>query len=135
MTSLLLAALIAAQCVTGTLSQYSPAATDRVIANRSIPGRTAYTLPANWREYDVLLAVESCDRLGETGVVYWQGHSGTYIVMDCSGHASTSAWMRRNNIIAEVDANTAQRWHSVGRGMMGAWMCITRTNTRTPVKK
>lgn len=123
MTALLLAALIAAQCVTGNLSQYSPAATSRVIANRSVAGRTAYTLPANWREYDVKVAVNECSRLGETGVVYWQGHSGTYIVMDCSGHAGTSAWMRRNNIIGEVDARTAQRWHAVGRGMKRALMC------------
>lgn len=120
-------ALIASQdCEVGVLSQYSIAATERVIANRSVPHRTAYTLPDNWREYDILVAVDSCKRLGETGVVMWREHRGTYIVFDCSGHASTSAWMRRNNIIGEVDAATAKRWNSIGRGMKNAIMCEVR---------
>lgn len=123
MNSILLAALIVVSCTTGNLSQYSPAATERVIANRSIAGRTAYTLPDNWREYDVLVAVNECSRLGETGVIMWREHRETYIAFDCSGHASTSRWMRRNNIIGEVDGNTARRWNSIGRGMMGAVMC------------
>lgn len=117
-------ALLASQdCEVGWLSQYSIAATERVIANRSVPHRTAWTLPEDWRNYDVLVAVESCKRLGETGTITWREHSGTYLVIDCSGHASTSAWMRRNNIIGEVDGWTAQRWNMVGLGMRNAVMC------------
>lgn len=124
MISTLLSLLLSAQCVTGWLSQYHIAPTLEVIRNRSVHGRTAYTLPANWRNYDVLVAVEDCKRLGETGVVTWREHSGTFLVIDCSGHKSTSEWMRRNNIIAEVDGFTAKRWNTVGRGMKNAVMCF-----------
>lgn len=125
MLQLLIAlALLASQdCQQGWLSQYSRAATDRVIANRSVHGRTAFDLPDNWIEYDGLIAVESCSDLGKMYRVYWREHSGTFLAWDCSGHASTSAWMLRNNIIGEVDGWTARRWRSVGRGMKGAVVC------------
>lgn len=76
MLSLLIAlALLASHgCETGVLSQFSEAATERVIANRSVPHRTAWTLPDNWREYDVIVAVEDCKRLGETGTIAWREH-------------------------------------------------------------
>ncbi len=110
-------------CVTGVMSQYSRGATEAVLHNRSIPGRTAYTLPSNWREYDGFVAVQDCKRLGDTVMIYWRGHSGKFLIYDCSGHASTSAWMTRNNILGEVDYWTARDWHSIGRGMRGAVMC------------
>lgn len=125
MTRLLLALLIAATCQSGTLSSYAPAPTRAVIANRSVPGRTAWTLPNNWREYDVLVAVSDCSRLGETGTIAWREHGGTYLVFDCAGDAATRAWMRRNNVIGEVGYDTAKAWRSIGRGMMGATMCRT----------
>lgn len=123
MINLILAAIIAASCTQGTLSQYSAAATERVIANRSVPGRTAYTLPSNWREYDVLLAVQDCDDLGNEYDVYWNDHHGRALAFDCSGDAPTSAWMRRNRIIGEVSYNIARDWGMVGRGMRGAVVC------------
>lgn len=118
-----LALYASADCHQGTMSQYSAAATQRVIAARSVLGRTAYTLPLNWREYDILLAVENCGKLGSKYNVYWNGHHGRALAFDCSGHASTSAWMQRNRILGEVDYATARRWHSIGRGMIGAIVC------------
>lgn len=125
MLSLLIAlALLASQdCQVGIMSQYSEAATARVIANRSVLHRTAWTLPDNWQQYDGLIAVESCKDLGKVYRVTWKEYSGLFLAFDCSGHASTSAWMRRNNIIAEVDGYTARRWNSIGRGMKNAIMC------------
>lgn len=38
------------------------------------------------------------------------------LISDCSGHSATSAWMRRNGIVAEIDGATAKRWGVVGRG-------------------
>ena len=40
-----------------------------------------------------------------------------FLVVDCSGHTETSEWMFSNNIVAEVDYNTALRWNTVGRGI------------------
>ena len=123
MTTLITLLLSLSLCTTGTLSQYSERPTLEVIANRSVVGRAAYTLPDNWREYDGLIAVKDCADLGNVYHIYWQGHYARVLAFDCSGHASTKAWMTRNGVLGELDFYTARRWNMLGKGMRGALMC------------
>lgn len=105
--------------LTGIASQYGPHRMDSVIALRQIQGRTAYTITQDLSRYDGFMAMESCSELGNEYHVKpvtadsWE----LFLVVDCSGHTETSAWMRRNNIVIEVDHETAVRWETVGRGI------------------
>jgi len=102
--------------MTGTASQYAPGAMESVIRVRQA-GLTRYSLPQEIPAYvDGFIAVEECDRIGETVVVVYKGFVETMMVADCSGHAETSSWMERNNILMEVGYETALRWGIVGRG-------------------
>lgn len=124
--SLLLALLLLlppAPCQTGTLSQYALRPTLEVIRNRSVPGRTAYTLPADWRKYDGLLAVKDCADLGKVYRVTWRGHTGRFLAFDCSGSQATAHWMVRHGIVGEVDYWTALDWGMIGKGLRGAMVC------------
>jgi hypothetical protein len=114
-----------AECERGVLSQYAAAPTRAVISNRSVPGRTAYTLPANHADYDGYIAVLDCARIGEVVDVRWNGNTARLLVFDCAGDAATRDWMRSGNVIGEVSFDVAQRWGAVGRGMHGAWVCET----------
>lgn len=102
----------------GIASQYAPGVMERTIAVRQ-QGHTAYTVPSDLSRYDGFIAMESCSQLGNeyylrpVGTEKWE----LFLVVDCSGHNSTSNWMKRNNIIVEVDYNTAKRWGTVGRGI------------------
>lgn len=97
-------------------SQYDPEIMSRVIAVRQ-SGVTAMDLPETLPPTDGFIAVEDCSRIGE---IVWMRHEGggweSFLVTDCSGHVETTAWMRRNNICAEVDYETAVRWNTVGYG-------------------
>lgn len=110
----------------GTASQYGQGRMESVIAVRRA-GRTAYTvpsvLPAN---LDGFVAVEDCSRLGN--IVYYQVVDPKsdcfpgcpvekFLIVDCSGHQSTSTWMQRNAILCEIDYNTAVRWATLGYGI------------------
>lgn len=53
----------------GVMSYANPGVLERVAANRAA-GITAYDIPANWQDYDVLLATESCQYVGATGRLY-----------------------------------------------------------------
>ena len=103
----------------GIASQYAPGVMDKTIAIRQIPGKTAYTVPQNLSKYNGFIAMESCVELGNEYYVKpvesttWE----LFLVVDCSGHSTTSDWMKRNNIIMEVDYNTAVRWDTVGKGI------------------
>lgn len=66
--------IIAAICITGTLSQYAQGPTDAVLRNRTTPGRTAYTLPAE-RDVDGYIAGPRCDEIGQVWTVHYQGHT------------------------------------------------------------
>lgn len=69
--------------------------------------------------YDVYIAVPQCDRIGETGLIYFYDHAllRTYQVFDCASRNITVVpgyyWMTRNNIIGEVDYYT---WQEIGLG-------------------
>ena len=112
-----------ADCERVTLSQFAERPTRAVIANRSVPGRTAHTLPANHADYDGYIAVLDCDRIGDVVTVRWNGHTARAVVFDCAGDSATRAWMRRGNVIGEVDYDTAKRWVMIGRGMRNATVC------------
>ena len=99
-------------------SQYARSVFDRVVAVRQA-GRTAKDLPTPLPDVDGFIAVADCDQIGDiwalrpVGQVWWE----TFLVADCSGHATTTGWMTKNRIIAEVDYETALRWNTVGKGI------------------
>jgi len=96
-------------------SQYGPGVMERVIANR-VSGRTAHDLPQYPPAADGWIAVQNCNRIGEmwelrpVGQQEWE----SFLVVDCSGHVSTTEWLTENNIAVEVDYQTAVRWNAVG---------------------
>ena len=105
--------------LTGIASQYAPNKMEQVIAVRQIPGKTAYTITQDLTAYDGFIAMQDCNELGNEyylrpiNTTNWE----LFLVTDCSGHTETSNWMRRNNIIVEVDYETAKRWETIGNGI------------------
>ena len=103
----------------GVSSQYAPGKMQEVINVRQVPGKTAYTVPQNLSAYDGFMAMRDCNELGNE--YYLRPKNSTkwehFLVVDCSGHAETSQWMLRNNIIAEVDYASALRWNTIGKGI------------------
>jgi len=101
----------------GWASQYGPGVMESVIRVRQA-GRTAMTLPMELPETDGYVAMVECDRIGD--VVYLRPLGDevfeSFLVVDCSGHAETTDWMERNNILVEVDYETALRWDTIGHG-------------------
>lgn len=110
----------------GTASQYGRGRMESTIAVRRA-GRTAYMVPAILpADLDGFVAVEDCSRLGN--IVYYQVVDPKsdcfpgcpvekFLIVDCSGHKSTSDWMKRNTILCEVDYNTASRWATLDYGI------------------
>ncbi len=100
------------------VSQYALGVDLRVIRVRQTPGKTAMTLPAQLPSTDGYLAVMDCSEIGN--IWYLQHESSevieSFLVIDCAGHVETRQWMTRNNIIGEVDYQTAVRWDVVGIG-------------------
>ena len=90
----------------------------RVVATRQA-GLTAHDLPVQLPAVDGFVAVKDCARIGDimylrpAGTVHWE----RFMVADCSGHTSTTEWMKRNNILVEVDYQTARRWNTIGKGI------------------
>ena len=109
--------------LTGIASQYAPLKMESVINVRQIPGKTAYTITQDLSQYDGFIAMESCDELGNEYYIRPQNTTAWefFLVVDCSGHAETSEWMERNNIIVEVDYETAKRWETIGRAFCGPY--------------
>jgi hypothetical protein len=103
---------------TGIASQYDAGVMSNVIHTRQT-ARVSQALPTNLPDVDGYIAVEECDRVGDI-VDLRPSHQEeweSFLIADCSGHQSTSNWMQRNNIIAEVDHQTAVRWETVGYGI------------------
>jgi hypothetical protein len=70
--------------------------------------------------HDVYLATPGCDRIGEVGIItIGDSPPLTYQVFDCAGDAETIEWMTANNIIAEIDWYSWQRY-GLGRATMTA---------------
>jgi putative component of toxin-antitoxin plasmid stabilization module len=115
--------LVITACIVGLLSQYAQGPTDAVLRNRSTPGRTAYTLPVDRRGVDGYIASMRCSDIGQVWRVHWQGHTARLMVFDCAGDSRTRAWMRRGNVLGEIDANVARAWGVVGKALRGAVVC------------
>lgn len=106
----------------GLASQYAPGVMEQVVENRQEWGQ----LPAILPRVDGYIAVVDCDALGEVwllrpaGGLVWE----RFLVVDCAGPQlrpdglTGGQWMERNGIIAEVGYPTAERWGTVGRGVM-----------------
>ena len=104
----------------GWASQYAEGVMQRVIWNRQHGCCGQYSLPATLPDVDGYVAVAERDRIGSlvwlrpVGQTNWE----LFLVADCAGYADGGyAWMKQNNILAEVDANTAIRWKTPGRGI------------------
>ncbi len=119
------ALILAATCLMGTLSQYAQTSTDAVLQNRSVFGQTAYTLPEKRANVTGYIAVYDCARIGEVVTVSWANHVEDLMVFDCAGDDETRQWMTNENVIGEVDFYTAQRWGMLGLGMGRATICPT----------
>lgn len=104
--------------ITGWLSQIAEVPTNATVAQQQEWGR----LPEDMSMYDGVIAVADCDRIGHEA---WLriSYDGVYesdwlrtIVHDCSGHQSTTSWMARDNIIAEVGHGLALEHGFLDRG-------------------
>lgn len=115
MTNVILAML----AICGVASQYAPGKMQEVIHVRQT-GQTSYTPPQDLSKYAGFIAMESCAELGNEYYIKPANSNRNFelfLVVDCSGHKKTTSWMLGNNIIAEVDYNTADRWRTIGYGI------------------
>ena len=102
---------------TGTLSQYAPGKAQRTITVRQTRP-TAYPLPTELYPTDGYIAVLDCSEIGNVWTLRFPNSTlETFLVIDCAGDTTTRKWMIRNNIIGEVDYETALRHNSVGYGI------------------
>lgn len=100
--------------VDGRASQYAQGVMDRVVR-----------LKVRWGDIDLdsyhvvhgFVAVPECDRMGDIVLArpVGQSHWEAFVAVDCGGPDRAYHWMKNNNIIVEVDYNTARRWDTVGR--------------------
>ncbi len=108
----------------GWASQYSLGVMERTIAVRQA-GRTAYDLPMDLPDVDGYVAVLDPAWIGKivklrpAGAAEWE----TFLVADCAGRndkrksddLSGADWMRKYNVLVEVDYETAVRWNIAGK--------------------
>lgn len=90
---------------------------------------TAYSLPQRLPAVDGYVATQECTDIGTVvllrpvGTQEWE----SFLIVDCASkrlgthnnnpHDSSYAWMVRNNIIVEVDYETAVRWNTIGHAI------------------
>ena len=106
---------------TGWASQYAPGVMGRVVSRQQRLGR----LPANVEKFSGFIAVQQCSGVGNyyllrpLGAEQWE----LFAAADCAGpHLREDGltgyqWMLYNNVLVEVDYETAKRWDTVGRGI------------------
>ena len=101
----------------GWASQYAKGVMQRVIRVRQA-GRTSRTLPENLPQVDGYAAALSANAIGQIWYIQPEGHSHweRILIVDCGGADGGASWMARNNVLVEVDYETAQRWDTLGRG-------------------
>lgn len=117
-------ALAALSILVGGASQYDPGVMDIVIENRQHHKAFPY-LPDPLPAVDGYVAVVDCDKIGSlllarpVGSEAWE----SFLIVDCAGpqlrldSMTGGEWMRANNILIEIDHETAVRWDTVGRGI------------------
>jgi hypothetical protein len=90
-------------------SQYDIGVMQQVIRNRRSMGQ----LNTNLEEYDGYVAFWDQESIGETIYLKPEGYTRyeKFLIVDCCSWIDGSCnWMRRNNIIVEIDAHTRIRW-------------------------
>ena len=98
----------------GVASQYDPGVMDQVIKYQQAKG----AIPEDLERYDGFVATPDCN-IGNVivarpvGSAEWE----SFLVVDCAGGDGAYTWMTRNNILVEVDYETAKRWSTVGRAI------------------
>jgi hypothetical protein len=112
--TLIIAVLLAVLQQDGYVSRYDPGVFEQVIQTRIAKGYGF--VPQDWREFDGYFAGLDCAAVGrEVWARPGVGHRWErLLIADCSGHASTTAWFRRNGVVGEVDYETYTRWRDAG---------------------
>lgn len=107
--------------VTGIASQYAPGVMDKVVYNRQHLS-TSFSLPGELPNVHGYVATRDCSDIGK--IVYLRPvdcddcRFEKFLVADCAGIADGGfSWMVRNNIIVEIDYESAVRLNAVGRGI------------------
>lgn len=87
----------------GSWSQYAKEPTDSQIwYHTEVTGLLSHP-----EEYDSFIAMVDCDHVGrDVWISVKGGPWRKAFVFDCSGHVSTTTWMRQNGIIGELDYYT-----------------------------
>ena len=94
----------------GHMSFASPGVLEHVATNRAA-GITAIPIANNWKDYDVLLAVENCQYVGDDGLLYLDdGRVLTAIVVDCQSDIDREA-ASLSSLGLLADANRADIVH------------------------
>lgn len=107
-----LACFVTSAPESGFTSYYAPD-----IMKHTIEARLGWGhLPDDLSRYDVFAAVADCGRIGDEFLINYTGEWERGIVTDCAGNDGTPQWMEENNILTEVDYQTAARWGIYGRG-------------------
>ena len=99
--------------ITGAMSYANPGVLERVAANRAA-GITAHSVPANWRSYLVLLAVQDCRYVGRIGVLVVEGERLRALVVDCQADADI-AMASLSSLGLLADTNRADLVHKQAR--------------------
>jgi hypothetical protein len=119
---LLTGLLLILQLSTGSASQYARGVMQSTIQVRQ-NRKTSHPLPQTIPDVNGFVATQDCDLIGD---IIWlrpesSGAWESFWVVDCAskkldrGNESTYNWMLRNNILVEIDFETAQRWETIGR--------------------
>jgi hypothetical protein len=86
-------------------------------------GLTAKSLPIDLPSVDGFLAVVDCNEVGNLVVAHAEQKDETFLIVDCTGDETTTRWMGRNNVIGEIDGETAKRWQVVGKASPRITLC------------
>ena len=99
-------------------SQMKMGTAETVLHNRQ-NGHAWVPLPPQAPLVDGFIATEDCRHVGEVWYLRpeTQKHYESFWVIDCSGDEATTEWLEANNILVEVDYQTAKRWDTVGKGI------------------
>lgn len=110
--------LVLVVAIMGWASQYDPGVMESVIGVRQSAGRTSYTLPTDLPQVSSFIAVRDCSNIGDVWFIRPEGGEWERaLVTDCAGIADGGLdWMIKNNVVVEVDHETAVRWNTVGKG-------------------
>lgn len=109
--------LLSTLVISGWASQYSPGVMESTVEARQ-DGCCKYNLPRGLPQVDGFVAVSDCSNIGRLLLLRPEGSRKweRFLAADCAGPGAYE-WMLHNNILVEVDYETAARWDTVGRGI------------------